>query len=115
MQADDKRREAEDAMRRLPIISSMVTSAKEKTDQAEAILGSATSESKAASRVAGEAKEIATGIQQVRTGSGAIVSRKGFGRESHGGRGDGWQLHAGPDTLTFGLMFVHRGSHRYQS
>lgn len=113
LQADDKRREAEDAMRRLPIISSMVTSAREKTDRAEAILGSATSESKAASQVAGEAKEIATGIQQVRTGSGA-VSRKGFGRESHGRRGDGWQLHAGPDMLTFGLTFVHRGSHRYQ-
>ncbi|NWR58462.1 LAMC2 protein, partial [Bucorvus abyssinicus] len=64
LQADDKRREAEDAMRRLPIISSMVTSAREKTDRAEAILGSATSESKAASQVAGEAKEIATGIQE---------------------------------------------------
>ncbi|KFP19203.1 Laminin subunit gamma-2, partial [Egretta garzetta] len=64
LQADDKRREAEDAMRRLPIISSMVASAKEKTDRAEAILGSAASESKAASSVAGEAKEITMGIQQ---------------------------------------------------
>ncbi|NXN29400.1 LAMC2 protein, partial [Nycticryphes semicollaris] len=64
LQADDKRREAEDAMRRLPVISSMVTSAKEKTDRAEAILGSAASESKAANSVAGEAKEIAMGIQQ---------------------------------------------------
>ncbi|NXT01000.1 LAMC2 protein, partial [Jacana jacana] len=64
LQADDKRREAEDAMRRLPIISSMVASAKEKTDRAEAILGSAASDSKAANSVAGEAKEITTGIQQ---------------------------------------------------
>ncbi|NXI94668.1 LAMC2 protein, partial [Psophia crepitans] len=64
MQADDKRREAEDAMRRLPIISSMVTSARKKTDRAEAILGSAASESKAASSAAGEAKEITMGIQQ---------------------------------------------------
>ncbi|NWH62338.1 LAMC2 protein, partial [Geococcyx californianus] len=64
LQADDKRREAEDAMRRLPIISSMVKSAREKTDQAETILGSATSESKAASSTAGEAKEITMGIQQ---------------------------------------------------
>ncbi|NXK29207.1 LAMC2 protein, partial [Arenaria interpres] len=58
LQADDKRREAEDAMRRLPIISSMVASAKEKTDRAEAILESAASESKAANSVAEAAKEI---------------------------------------------------------
>ncbi|NWI67653.1 LAMC2 protein, partial [Todus mexicanus] len=64
LQTDDKRREAEDAMRRLPIISSMVTSAREKTDRAEGILGSAASESKAASSTAEEAKEITVGIQQ---------------------------------------------------
>ncbi|XP_051480915.1 laminin subunit gamma-2 [Apus apus] len=64
LQADDKRREAEDAMRRLPIISSMVASAREKTDRAEATLGSAASESKAASGAAGEAKDITMGIQQ---------------------------------------------------
>ncbi|NXG78682.1 LAMC2 protein, partial [Baryphthengus martii] len=64
LQADDKRKEAEDAMRRLSIISSMVASAQEKTDRAEAILGSAASESKAASSTAEEAKEIALGIQQ---------------------------------------------------
>ncbi|NXA11943.1 LAMC2 protein, partial [Sapayoa aenigma] len=64
LQAGDKRREAEDAMRRLPIITSMVSSAREKTDRAEAILGSAASESKAASSAAGEAKEITTGIQE---------------------------------------------------
>uniref|UniRef100_A0A8C0EPT8 Laminin subunit gamma 2 n=1 Tax=Bubo bubo TaxID=30461 RepID=A0A8C0EPT8_BUBBB len=64
LQADDKKREAEDAMRRLPIISSMVASAREKTDRAEAILGSAASESKAASSAAGKAKEITMGIQQ---------------------------------------------------
>uniref|UniRef100_A0A8C0BDB9 Laminin subunit gamma 2 n=1 Tax=Buteo japonicus TaxID=224669 RepID=A0A8C0BDB9_9AVES len=64
LQADDKRREAEDAMKRLPIISSMVASAREKMEQAEAILGSAASKSKAASSVAGEAKEITMEIQQ---------------------------------------------------
>uniref|UniRef100_A0A663EJU8 Laminin subunit gamma 2 n=1 Tax=Aquila chrysaetos chrysaetos TaxID=223781 RepID=A0A663EJU8_AQUCH len=64
LQADDKRREAEDAMKRLPIISSMVASAREKMERAEAILGSAASESKVASSVAGEAKEITMGIQQ---------------------------------------------------
>uniref|UniRef100_A0A8B9MWT8 Laminin subunit gamma 2 n=1 Tax=Accipiter nisus TaxID=211598 RepID=A0A8B9MWT8_9AVES len=64
LQADDKRREAEDAMKRLLIVSSMVASAREKMEQAEAILGSAASKSKAASSVAGEAKEITMGIQQ---------------------------------------------------
>ncbi|KAF1595985.1 UNVERIFIED_CONTAM: Laminin subunit gamma-2, partial [Eudyptes robustus] len=64
LQADDKRREAEDAMKRLSIISSMVASAREKTDRAEAILGSAASKSKAASSAAREAKEITMGIQQ---------------------------------------------------
>ncbi|NXX96248.1 LAMC2 protein, partial [Centropus bengalensis] len=64
LQADDKRMEAEDAMRRLPVISSMVKSARQSTEQAEAILGSAASESKAASSAAGRAKEISVGIQQ---------------------------------------------------
>nr|XP_009670977.1 PREDICTED: laminin subunit gamma-2 [Struthio camelus australis] len=64
VQADDKRREAEEAMRRLPIISNMVSSAKDKTDRAEAVLGNAASESKTASSNAAEAKEITSGIQQ---------------------------------------------------
>ena len=51
-------------MRRLSVISSMVASAKEKTDRAEAILGNAAAESKAASSTAGEAKEITFGIQK---------------------------------------------------
>lgn len=92
LQADDKRREAEDAMKRLPIISSMVASAREKMEQAEVILGSAASKSKAASSVAGEAKEITMGIQQVRASPSAIAGRKGFGRENRGRRGDGSQL-----------------------
>lgn len=118
LQADDKRREAEDAMKRLSIISSMVASAREKTDRAEAILGSTASKSKAASSAAREAKEITMGIQQVRTGSAAIVGRKGFVKKNHGRRGDGWQHHGGPDALTFGpdaLTFVYSGSCRYQS
>ncbi|KAL9845924.1 laminin subunit gamma-2 [Geothlypis trichas] len=64
LQADDKRRQAKDAMRRLPIISSMVTTAREKTDQAKGIVGRAASESKAGSSVAEEVKEITTGIQE---------------------------------------------------
>ncbi|XP_054142060.1 laminin subunit gamma-2 [Melozone crissalis] len=64
LQADDKRRQAKDAMRRLPIISSMVTTAREKTDQAKGIVGRAASESKAGSSVAEEVKEITKGIQE---------------------------------------------------
>ncbi|NWZ38494.1 LAMC2 protein, partial [Brachypodius atriceps] len=64
LQADDKRREAKDAMSRLPIISSMVTSAREKTDRAKGIVDSAASESKAGSSMVEEAKEITTGIQE---------------------------------------------------
>ncbi|CAN8217792.1 unnamed protein product [Coccothraustes coccothraustes] len=64
LQADDKRRQAKDAMRRLPMISSMVTTARERTDRAKGIVGSAASESKAGSSVAEEVKEITTGIQE---------------------------------------------------
>lgn len=106
LQTADKRREAEDAMRRLPIISSMVTSAREKTDRAESILGSAASESKAARSAAGDAKEITMGIQQVRTGSGAVAGREGFGRENHGRTGGGWQLYGGPDVLTWADIWL---------
>uniref|UniRef100_A0A8C5U228 Laminin subunit gamma 2 n=1 Tax=Malurus cyaneus samueli TaxID=2593467 RepID=A0A8C5U228_9PASS len=65
LQTGDKRREATDAMRRLPIISSMVTRTRERTERAQGILGSANSESKAAGSAAGEAKEIATAIQEI--------------------------------------------------
>ncbi|NWV66602.1 LAMC2 protein, partial [Malurus elegans] len=64
LQTGDKRREAADAMRRLPIISSMVTRTRERTERAQGILGSTNSESKAAGSAAGEAKEIATAIQK---------------------------------------------------
>ncbi|NXD40462.1 LAMC2 protein, partial [Copsychus sechellarum] len=64
LQAEDKRREAQDAMRRLPIISSMVTTATEKTDRAKGIVDSAASESKAGSGVVEVVKEITTGIQE---------------------------------------------------
>ncbi|NXO00628.1 LAMC2 protein, partial [Rhinopomastus cyanomelas] len=63
-QVDGKRQEAEEAMRRLSVVSRTVASAREKTSRAEAVLGSATSESKAAGSAAGRAKDIAVGIQQ---------------------------------------------------
>lgn len=84
LQAEEKRREAKDAMRRLPIISSMVTTAREKTDQAKGIVDSAASESKAGSSVVEGVKELTTGIQEVRTDSGAVAVRKRFGGEKHG-------------------------------
>ncbi|XP_014742189.1 PREDICTED: laminin subunit gamma-2 [Sturnus vulgaris] len=64
LQAEDKRREAKDAMRRLPIISSMVTAAREKTDRAKGIVDSAASESKAGSSVVEVVKKTTTGIQE---------------------------------------------------
>lgn len=99
LQAEDKRREAKDAMRRLPIISSMVTAAREKTDQAKGIVDSAASESKASSSVVEVVKELTTGIQEVRTDSGAVAVavRKRFGR------GKTWTWLA-PEGLIFELV-----------
>uniref|UniRef100_A0A8D0GBE9 Laminin subunit gamma 2 n=1 Tax=Sphenodon punctatus TaxID=8508 RepID=A0A8D0GBE9_SPHPU len=64
LQVDDKQKEAEDAMRRLSLISSMVSSADKKTRRAEGALGSAATEAKKARSTAGEAKDIASGIRQ---------------------------------------------------
>uniref|UniRef100_A0A8C4YCL3 Laminin subunit gamma 2 n=1 Tax=Gopherus evgoodei TaxID=1825980 RepID=A0A8C4YCL3_9SAUR len=64
LQVDGRRREAEEAMRRLPLISNMVTNANDKTRRAEGALGSAATDAKTARSMAGEAKEITGGIQQ---------------------------------------------------
>lgn len=66
LQVGSKREEAENAMRRLPLISNMVTSANEKTRRAEDALGTAVAEGEAARKAALEAKEIAGGIAQVK-------------------------------------------------
>uniref|UniRef100_A0A670HPN4 Laminin subunit gamma 2 n=1 Tax=Podarcis muralis TaxID=64176 RepID=A0A670HPN4_PODMU len=87
LQVGNKRKEAEDAMQRLPFISSMVTRASEKTSIAEAALGTAATEAEAALRMAGEAKEIAGDIDQEigrlameanRTADGVLVLEKGI-------------------------------------
>nr|XP_034979554.1 laminin subunit gamma-2 [Zootoca vivipara] len=87
LQVGNKRKEAEDAMQRLPFISNMVTRASEKTSIAEAALGTATTEAEAALRMAGEAKEIAGNIEQEigrlameanRTADGVLVLEKGI-------------------------------------
>lgn len=65
LQVGNKQLEATEAMQRLPVISSTVASANEKTRRAEAALGAAVTEAEAARRMAGEAKEMAGGINQV--------------------------------------------------
>ncbi|XP_025061969.1 laminin subunit gamma-2 isoform X2 [Alligator sinensis] len=64
LQVDDKRREAEDAMSRLPLISSLVTGANEQAGRAERAMGNAATHAKSARTMVGEAKEITSGIQQ---------------------------------------------------
>ncbi|XP_067391238.1 laminin subunit gamma-2 isoform X2 [Emydura macquarii macquarii] len=87
LQVDDRRKEAEDVMRRLPLISNMVMNANEKTRQAEGALGSAATDAKTARSMAGEAKEITSGIQQEirrlnseanRTADGVLALEKGI-------------------------------------
>ncbi|KAL8178114.1 UNVERIFIED_CONTAM: hypothetical protein K2H54_030112 [Gekko kuhli] len=86
LQVGDKQREAEEAMRKLPLISNMVTGANEKTRRAEEALGTAVTEAEEARRMAGEAKEIAVGIDQEigrltleanRTADGVLALEKG--------------------------------------
>ncbi|XP_061490051.1 laminin subunit gamma-2 isoform X2 [Rhineura floridana] len=87
LQVGDKQKEAEDAMRRLPLISSTVASANEKTGRAEGALGTVTLEAQAARKMAGEATEIVVGIDQEigrlaleanRTTDGVLALEKGI-------------------------------------
>ncbi|KAG6930808.1 laminin subunit gamma 2 [Chelydra serpentina] len=86
LQVDGRRREAEEAMRRLPLINNMVTNANDKTRRAEGALGSAATDAKTARSMAIEAKEITGGIQQEirrlnseanRTADGVLALEKG--------------------------------------
>uniref|UniRef100_A0A8C8RNI8 Laminin subunit gamma 2 n=1 Tax=Pelusios castaneus TaxID=367368 RepID=A0A8C8RNI8_9SAUR len=87
LQVDDRRKEAEDAMRRLPLISNTVVNAADKTRRAEDALGSAAADAKTARSMASEAKEITSGIQQEirrlnleanRTADGFLALEKGI-------------------------------------
>ncbi|XP_053103696.1 laminin subunit gamma-2 [Hemicordylus capensis] len=87
LQVGDKQREAEDAMLKLPLISNLVASANEKASRAEDVLGTAVTEAEAARRMAGEAREIAGGIDQEigrlaleanRTADGVLALEKGI-------------------------------------
>ncbi|XP_027724386.1 laminin subunit gamma-2 [Vombatus ursinus] len=64
LQVEDRKTEAEDAMRRLPFISQMVADANDKTGQAERALGSAAADARRAKSMAGEALEISDNIEQ---------------------------------------------------
>lgn len=64
LQVEDRKTEAENAMRRLPFISQMVAEADDKTGQAERALGSAAADARRAKSMAGEALEIADNIEQ---------------------------------------------------
>ncbi|XP_066480634.1 laminin subunit gamma-2 [Tiliqua scincoides] len=87
LRVGSKQKEAESAMRRLPLISNMVVNANEKTRRAEDALGTAVAEGEAARKAALEAKEIAGGIAQEigrltleanRTADGVLALEKGI-------------------------------------
>ena len=65
MQVEDRKAEAEEAMKRLSYISQKVASASDKTKQAEAALGGAAADAQRAKTAANEALEITDKIEQV--------------------------------------------------
>lgn len=66
LQVEDRKAEAEEAMKRLSSISQKVADASDKTQQAERALGSATADTQRAKNAAGEALEITGKIAQVK-------------------------------------------------
>ncbi|XP_028937151.1 laminin subunit gamma-2 [Ornithorhynchus anatinus] len=64
LQVGDKKKEAEDAMRRLPIISQKVTAANRQTEQAEGALGGAASDASLAKKMADETLAITSNVEQ---------------------------------------------------
>lgn len=87
LQVGDKRAEAEEAMRRLPLISQKVAAASDKTQQAEVALGGAVADTRRAKQAATEALEIAGKMEQEMgslnseanaTADGALALEKGL-------------------------------------
>uniref|UniRef100_A0A8D2CU09 Laminin subunit gamma-2 n=1 Tax=Sciurus vulgaris TaxID=55149 RepID=A0A8D2CU09_SCIVU len=87
LQVEDRKAEAEEAMRRLSYISQRVADASDKTQQAEAALGSAAADAQRAEKVAREALEISSEIEQEIeslnleanvTADGALAMEKGL-------------------------------------
>lgn len=66
LQVEDKKAEAEEAMKRLSHISQKVAEATDKTQQAETALGSAAADTQRAKSAAREALEISSEIEQVK-------------------------------------------------
>ncbi|KAM5239301.1 laminin subunit gamma-2 [Ctenodactylus gundi] len=87
LQVEDRKAEAEEAMKRLSYISRKVADASDKTEQAEGALGSAAADAQRAKSAAGEALEIADEIEQEIeslnlaanvTADGALAMEKGL-------------------------------------
>lgn len=66
MQVEDRKAEAEEAMKRLSYISQKVADASDKTKQAETALGGAAADAQRAKTAAREALEITDKIEQVK-------------------------------------------------
>ncbi|GAB1285544.1 Laminin subunit gamma-2 [Apodemus speciosus] len=87
LQVEDRKAEAEEAMKRLSYISQKVADASDKTQQAETALGSAAADTQRAKNAAGEALEISSEIEQEigslnleanATADGALAMEKGL-------------------------------------
>ncbi|PNI67383.1 LAMC2 isoform 3 [Pan troglodytes] len=87
LQVDNRKAEAEEAMKRLSYISQKVSDASDKTQQAERALGSAAADAQRAKNGAGEALEISSEIEQEIgslnleanvTADGALAMEKGL-------------------------------------
>lgn len=87
LQVEDRKAEAEEAMKRLSYISQKVADASDKTQQAETALGSATADTQRAKNAATEALEITSEIEQEIgslnleanvTADGALAMEKGL-------------------------------------
>ncbi|XP_027790818.2 laminin subunit gamma-2 [Marmota flaviventris] len=87
LQVEDRKAEAEEALRRLSYISQRVADASDKTQQAEAALGSASADARSAEKTAREALEISSEIEQEIgslnleanvTADGALAMEKGL-------------------------------------
>jgi hypothetical protein len=67
LQVEDRKAEAEEAMKRLSYISQKVADASDKTQQAEVALGTAAADAQRARSAAREALEISSEIEQVKS------------------------------------------------
>lgn len=70
---DNRKAEAEEAMKRLSYISQKVSDASDKTQQAERALGSAAADAQRAKNGAREALEISSEIEQVKEKSTCVL------------------------------------------